>query len=182
MVEDVGFGLRALMIGDASKLTAFLAVWGAILSSITFGWTLYRDLRDRAKIKLTAEVRRIGQRDADGKLFSIEPGQDIPGASKRLFVVVSVVNVGRRPLCWKGVGGYYRKPVNGKSGFVVNTRFLPKTLEEQEEHNEITELDDQIVNDNIKTLSVWDVAGRKWSVSRGDMRKLVIDARKYENP
>ena len=49
-----------------SGLTQFLAVWGAILSSITFGWSLYRDLRDRAKIKVSAELRRIGQRDGDG--------------------------------------------------------------------------------------------------------------------
>src|ERR1700686_2333975 len=60
--EIKGGSISPLMIAGANELTAFLAVWGAILSSITFGWTLYRDLRDRAKIKLTAEVRRIGRR------------------------------------------------------------------------------------------------------------------------
>jgi hypothetical protein len=167
------------MIGDAKGLTTFLAVWGALLSSITFGWTLYRDLRDRAKIKLTAGVRRIGQRDGDGKLFSIEPGQDIPGASERLFVVVSVVNVGRRPMRWQGLGGHYKKPVNGKSAFVINARFLPQTLEEQKGHDEFTELDEQFLKDNIRTLTVWDIAGRKWNVSRHDMKQLINDTRKY---
>lgn len=28
----------------------------AILSTVTFGWTVYRNLRDRAKIKLTAKA------------------------------------------------------------------------------------------------------------------------------
>jgi hypothetical protein len=167
------------MIAGANELTAFLAVWGAILSSITFGWTLYRDLRDRAKIKLTAEVRRIGRRDADGKLFSIEPGQDIPGASEGLFIVVSVVNVGRRPMRWYGVGGHYREPVNGKSAFVINARFLPRTLEEQQGHDEFAEMDEQFLKDNVRTLTVWDVAGRKWNVSRRDMKRLIADARKY---
>jgi hypothetical protein len=171
--------LGAFMIGDTNTLTAFLAVWGAILSSITFGWTLYRDLRDRAKIKLTAEVRRIGRRDADGKMFSIEPSQDIPGASDRLFVVVSVVNVGRRPMRWQGLGGHYKEPVGGKSAFVVNARFLPQTLEEQQGHDEFTELDEQFLKDNIRKLTVWDVAGRKWNVPRHDMKQLITDARKY---
>jgi hypothetical protein len=82
--------------------TTFLAIWGAILSSITFGWTLYRDLRDRAKVKVTAQVRRIVQRE-DGAFFSVNPELGIPGASKELFVVVSVVNIGRRRMRWKGL-------------------------------------------------------------------------------
>jgi len=173
------------MVGESansikgSGLTAFLAVWGAILSSITFGWTLYRDLRDRAKVKLTASVRRIGRREGDGAYFAIEPGQNIAGASEELFVVVSVVNVGRRPIRWKGLGGYYHKPVNGKGGFVVSARFLPKMLEEQEAHDEFTNLDAQFINDNVKRLYIWDAAGGEWSVSRKDMKKLLADANKY---
>lgn len=167
------------MLVHKFDLTSFLAVWGAILSSITFGWTLYRDVRDRAKIKLSAELRRIGQRDGDGAYFSIDPGLDIAGASEQLFVVISVVNVGRRPMRWKGVGGYYRHPVNGKGGFVINARFLPKTLEEQEAHDEFTDLDSQFTSGNVKRLSIWDVAGRKWNVSRRDMKKIAADAKKY---
>lgn len=160
------------------SLTSFLAVWGAILSSITFGWTMYRDVRDRAKIKLSAQLRRIGRRDGDGAYFSIEPGMNI-AASEQLFVVISVVNVGRRPMRWKGVGGHYRRPVDGKNGFVVSARFLPKTLEEQEALDEFTELDAQFTSGNVKRLYIWDVAGREWRVSRRDMKKLVADAKKY---
>lgn len=93
-----------------SGLTRFLAVWGAILSSITFGWSLYRDFRDRAKIKLSAELRRIVQR-ADGAFFTSAPDLPVQGAGERPFVVVSVVNVGRRPTRWKGLGGKYRTTI-----------------------------------------------------------------------
>lgn len=160
------------------SLTTLLAVWGAILSSIVFGWNLYRDLLDRAKIKLSVEVRRIGVRE-DGKFFSIEPGLNIAGASEALFVVISVVNVGRRRMRWKGAGGHYKHPVNGKSSFVLSARFLPKSLEEQEAHDEFTELTEEFINGNVKHLFIWDVAGRKWSVSRRDMKNLVADAKKY---
>ena len=50
-------------------MTRFLAVLGAILASITFGWTLYRDLRDRAKIRISARLRLIGRREGDGAFF-----------------------------------------------------------------------------------------------------------------
>ena len=132
--------------------------WGAILSSITFGWTLYRDLRDRAKIKLSAEVRRIGRRDGDGAYFSGAPDLNIAGASEGLFVVISVVNVGRRPIRWKGVGGRYRHPVNGKTAFLISARFLPKTLNEQEAHDEFTDSNEQFVEGSIKRLYVWMLA------------------------
>ena len=62
-----------------SGLTKFLAVWGAILSSITFAWSLYRDLRDLAKIKISGELRRIGQREGDGAYCTAAPNLPVEG-------------------------------------------------------------------------------------------------------
>jgi hypothetical protein len=161
------------------NMTAFLAVWGALLSSMTAGWTLYKDLRDKAKIKLTVSLRCIGQREGDGATFMAAPGLNIAGMSDQLYVVVSVTNVGRRRMRWKGWGGKYREPVNGKDGFLVSARFLPKMLEEQESLDEFTELDKQFVAENVKRLYIWDGAGREWSVSKNDMTKLAADIKKY---
>jgi|SRR5579859_875265 len=166
-----------------SGLTKFLAVWGAILSSITFGWTLYRDLRDRAKLKIKAELRRIGQREGDGAFFTSAPDVPVQGASEKLFVVVSVVNVGRRPLRWKGLGGTYRHEVNGRKGFLVSARYLPKNLQEQEQHDEFFDFqppfDQELAKGRVKRIYIWDVAGREWSVSRRNLKKLVADAKKH---
>jgi hypothetical protein len=46
-------------------------------------------------------------------------------------------------------------------------------LEEQEAHDEFTDLDVRFINDNVKRLYIWDVAGHEWSVSRTDMKQLV---------
>lgn len=165
-----------------SGLTKFLAVWGAILSSITFGWSLYRDLRDRAKIRISAELRRIGRRDGDGAFFTSAPDVPVQGASEKLFVVVSVVNVGRRPMRWKGLGGTYRHAVGKRKGFLVSARALPRTLQEQEQHDEFFDFeepyDHQLANGEVKRLYIWDVADREWNVPRGDMKKLVVEAKK----
>lgn len=160
-------------------LVAFLAVWGAILSSITFGWSLYKDLRDKAKIQVTAKLRRIGQREGDGAWYASEPSLNIRGLGEELFVVVSVINVGRRRMNWKGWGGTYYTAVNGRKTFLVSARELPKMLDEQEEHSEFTGVEQQIGTGNIKGIKVWDGAGREWHVSRSDMKKLREDIKKY---
>ncbi len=41
-----------------SSLTEILAAYGALLSSVGFGWNLYRDLLDRAKLQVSANVRK----------------------------------------------------------------------------------------------------------------------------
>jgi hypothetical protein len=41
------------------NLTKFLATYGALLASIGFGWNLYRDLRDRARLKVSASICRL---------------------------------------------------------------------------------------------------------------------------
>lgn len=158
-----------------STLTIILAVWGAILSSVTFGWNLLRDLRDKANIKVTARVCRIITR-VDGAVLMVNP--DMVGEG-RLFVVLSAVNVGRRTVRWAGAGGHYKTPVNGKDSFVVNARHLPRTLAEAEAHDEVIEFDDSFVNDNIERLYIWDTFGREWDLSRKDFKKLVSDAKKY---
>jgi hypothetical protein len=76
-------------MGSDSGFTGFLATWGAILSSVTFGWTLYRDIRDRAKIKFAAQLRCMARRDADGALFLADPRLNIEGMSDALLVAVS---------------------------------------------------------------------------------------------
>lgn len=161
------------------NLTPFLAVWGAILSSITLGWTLYRDLRDRAKVKVSARLRIMGRRAGDGALYVADPKLNIEGAGDQLFIVVSVVNIGRRRFRWKALGGTYRTSVNGRKSFLVSTRNLPKVLEEQEALDEIADLNADIARGNIKSLKIWDGSGNEWKVPSSDMRRLHADLRKH---
>ncbi|MGA7634418.1 MAG: hypothetical protein WCB11_26950 [Terriglobales bacterium] len=103
--------------------------------------------------------------------------------SQELFIVVSVVNVGRRPMRWKGLGGTYRHAKSGRTGFLISARLLPRTLEEQEQHDEFFDFeppfDHELVKGQVKRLYIWDVAGREWNVPRGDLKKLVADAKKH---
>jgi hypothetical protein len=165
----------------ATKVTEFLAAYGALLSSIGFGWNLYRDLLDRARLQVSADIRRIAQ-GLDGKYFSAKPSAAVQGATAQLFVVMTVVNVGRRPVQWQGWGGKYHKPENGKTGFTIIGRDLPKMLSEGQTHSEITRLEPDLrpAHDNVTRLFVWDAAGKYWELSRNQLKRLKREAREYQ--
>ena len=158
-------------------LTKVLATWGAILSSIAFGWNLYRDLHDRACLQIEAKVRRIVQ-TSDGRWYAVDPALPIVGASEKVFVVMNVTNVGRRPVQWQGWGGKYHKRVNGHDSFVIIPTQLPKMLGEGETHSDLTEEFMQKA-ENVRELFAWDATGKHWHVSRRNFKKLIADSQKY---
>ncbi len=163
------------------SLTQFLAAYGAILASIGFGWNLYRDLLDRARLQVAVNVRRIAQ-VAGGKFFAAKPDLPVEGASAQLYVVMSVVNVGRRPVLWQGWGGKYRKPVDGRGSFFIVGRDLPKMLQEGESHSEMTTLEPDLcpASENVKSLFMWDASGKHWKLSRNGLKKLKQEARDFQ--
>jgi hypothetical protein len=162
------------------SVTTFLAIWGALLSSATFGWNLRRDLSDRARLQLTARVRKLVV-GADGQWFAASPNADVHPATDELYVVMSVVNVGRRPVQWQSWGGCYRRTVNNKTGIFIVGRDLPKMLNEGESHQELTVLGADLLpaNDKVKTLSVSDASGKEWKLSWWQMRKLRNEAKQF---
>jgi len=173
--------MRGKLIGWLTtwNLTTFLAVWGAVVATANALWSIRKDLRDKIKVKVSAQLGRIGFREDDGQPYLANPGLSIAGLDDKLYVAVSVTNVGKRPMRWQGWGGKYKTPVNGGGSFVVNARFLPRKLEEQEHLVEWTDLDLQFVQGNVKRLMAWDAAGNEWAVPRKDMKKLAKDIKKY---
>jgi len=153
------------------SLTSFLAAYGALLSSIGFGWNLYRDLHDRARLKVVAHLRRIARTEVTGQMFAVAPHLNVAGASKQLFVFIDVTNVGRRPVRWDGWGGKYHKPVKGKNSFAIIPVNLPRMLDEGTSHSEFTE-DLHTDIDNVKRIFIWDAAGKNWYLPRSGLKKL----------
>ncbi|MBI4489060.1 MAG: hypothetical protein HY694_08230 [Deltaproteobacteria bacterium] len=101
------------------NLTKFLAVWGAIVSTIALTWNVIRDRHDRGILKLNTMI---------GKMY--------PDHTDRDYVVLTITNVGRRPILvmsW----GWIKKGRKG-DGFLVKTSQFPKMLKEGEYHIEFT--------------------------------------------
>jgi hypothetical protein len=158
-----------------------LAIYGAVLSTTTFVWNMRRDLRDRSKLKISASVMRLVE-GPGLRWFAVKYDFPAAGASQRLYIVLNVVNVGRRPMEWQGWGGCYKKPYKGNSNFSCVPTHLPKILAEQESHREQTLLEEEFDPDNIKKLFIWNSAGGEWKLSRRQLKNLIQEAKKARAP
>jgi hypothetical protein len=151
------------------SLTTGLAIYAAILSSIAVGWNIYRELHDRARIKVSISLMRIAT-GADGRQFAVAPHLPAENISADVHVVVKMTNVGRRPVLLQGWGGEWKIAENGKDKFVVISQGLPRMLKGHESHQEFTP-DLSLVSPNIKALFVWDSSGKNWYVSNSELQK-----------
>ena len=164
-------------MNDPITLTGLIALYGAALSSITFGWNLLRDLRDRAKLKLVARLRRLAPGPTPTQIYAVSPDLPVADRTATLFVFMDVTNVGRRPVRWDGWGGKWSRPVGGKNTFVAVGRSLPKMLNEGESHSEFVDNLHQDI-ENVKKLFVWDASGKNWNLPRTELKKLKNEIRK----
>lgn len=136
-----------------ANLTAFLAVWGAILSSIGMGWNLYRDLSDRGRLRVTCYIGNI--------VSAVGP------SDPKDYLCWSVVNVGRRPIMVQHIGG-----ITSEKHFLVNSHTpLPKMLAPGESLTEHTE-DLLVLGNTLKHLTALDTTGKHHKAPRSQVRAL----------
>jgi hypothetical protein len=93
------------------KITFWLAIWGAILSTIAIVWNILRDLKDRADIQVKVK-----------KSDRLEAFSQIP------YVDVELSNIGKRPITVTEV--YYK--ISDQLHKVELSKELPKELSEGE--------------------------------------------------
>jgi hypothetical protein len=135
-------------------LSDFLALWGAILSTVAITWNVLRDVRERAKLRIDPMIGRIH-----------------PDSTNRDYVVLTIANVGRRPVLVKGWGGRRTPDGEGRDAFLVTSPELPKMLKEGEYvivHSSHLE----IVGPATKEIHVWDSSGRNWRLSKNQLKHL----------
>ena len=156
---------------DATKLTA---IYGALLSTIAVGWNVYRDFHDQARIKLSTTLGHIvknGDRtNIISHAFAIEKWPDrFKNASPSLFLTIT--NIGRRPVIIENWAIHTDRKKTGEDHFIYPLRSLPKALKEGEYAVEHTD-DLSLLADDAKKIFAWDTTGKKWSLSRRELRKL----------
>lgn len=141
-------------MSDNNSGTLFLAIWGAIVSSITLGWNLMRDVSQRGRLRVSCY---IGQFAAPG--VGVLPGE---------CLVWSVVNIGKEPVVLTHVGG----SLKNNEAFILQTHYnLPVTLKQGETFldysNDLTILTD-------KLISLWasDSLNKEYRISKKQVKLL----------
>ena len=144
-------------------VTESLAVLGVFLSTLAITWNILRDINDKGKLQLKVMI---------GKFY--------PDHTDKEYLVVTITNIGRRPLLVKGWGWEEKKKEKGKrKGGVFIPHGLPRMLREGEYHIELTE-DLSVLSSDLKKIYVWDSTGKNCNVSRKDMRRLIESKKKRD--
>lgn len=140
-----------------STITTVLAIWGAILSSIIFGWNLFRDFMQRGRLRVTCYV---------GYTFG-----DPTISSKKLLLIWNVTNIGKEPVVLTNIGGSF-----GKTAFIVNTRNpLPRTLAAADYFTGFSD-DLSVLKPDLIYLAAYDSLGRTFKAPNKTIKEL---KRKY---
>jgi hypothetical protein len=137
-------------------MTTFLAIWGAVVSTVAIIWNIRRDLAGRGKLRVLCYLGRVVG--------------DIPPDS-RIHLVYNVTNIGRRPVVVTHIGGALRKDRH----FMVNTRGpMPRTLQPGEYFLEYSH-DLSVLNERPQALWAIDSVGNYWRIPRKALRHLLND-------
>jgi hypothetical protein len=145
------------ILSEQSAITTALAVWGALLSSITFGWNIYRDYIQRGRLRVHCF---IGQIAGDSRI-----------SSKKKWLMWRVTNIGKEPVVLTNIGGNL-----GATSFAINTREpLPATLKPGEYFSSQT-YDFSVLTSELRYLAAYDSLGRTFKAPAKNVREL---KRKY---
>jgi hypothetical protein len=153
------------------RLGDFLATWGAVTATVAIVWNLVRDLKDSGKLRVDAMV---------GKMH--------PDPTKRSYLVITITNVGRRPVMLKGLYTLRRQPWSRdlfKYRLVKYRRFAPcgvlllkegpRMLKEGEYHTELVE-DFSFLDRQIGAIAAYDSGGKEWWLRGKRLSMAIKDA------
>ena len=101
--------------------TELLAIIGAIGSAVAITWNFIKAIQDRAKLKVTAMVGRI-----------------IPHHADQDYLIITIINIGRRPVLVTGWGGKMKRSVKGKRVFKIIPHVPFSVFKEGEYRDEYT--------------------------------------------
>jgi hypothetical protein len=120
-------------------------VWGALLSTITLLWNLYRDFASRPKLRLFAG-------------FGTSAGPIAFGSNPNPYLTVTIANVGRRPITIIRCA----LTEKDKSGRLFGVEQLPRTIAESETFVVLAHAWD--VTEKLDCIVVNDSSGREWKI------------------
>jgi hypothetical protein len=161
---------------DATKL---VALYGAVVSSFTVGWNVYRDIHDRPRLKLSTmlghQFENRGQINIISHAFAIDEWPD-KFKNKPPSLFLTITNIRRRPVIVENWTIRTDRRKTGKDHFIYPLTTLPKALKEGEYVVEHTD-DLSLLVEGAKKIYAWDTTGKKWSLPRRDLRKLQKEVR-----
>jgi len=147
-------------------LTDFLAVWGAILSTLALMWNVFRDVMDRSDVRLDFLIGfPVPHARNPGQIAAFKTAKRTEDAT---HLHITITNHGRRAAL---VTKLVIEHVGERGASLVVPHSLPTMLKENEFTNEYTD-DISVLRRPIKRIYVVDSTGKKWPMRRNRLSEL----------
>jgi hypothetical protein len=147
--------------------TRVIAIWGAVLGTLSFGWNLYKHWLERPRLKVSCFIAHL-------KMHFLNPSggtyfeRDWIHTDQPPFLAYEIVNIGRQSVVIEKVGGVYK---NGERFFVDYAAVrLPKKIEPLERVR--LAASGSLVTTQLRYLAVWDSVGHMRRLGWLAMRRL----------
>lgn len=140
-----------------------IAVLGLVIASISLGWNILNELRKTPRAKVYLMIAKFVQ-------------QGNPVSLKDDIFLITISNIGERPILIKGIASYGYKwwwhPFK-KITHIIVPRKLPIYLKDGEDHYEqfiyTPEQFKELLDNCLQRICVWDSMGQYHWASRKDM-------------
>ncbi len=163
------------------NIDLFISFMALFISFCALGWNIIRDLIiDRPRLKIKVDYGSlISIRESSNKQFIPDnEGYDVSSESKGLLF--TVVNHGKEQIVVNGIGGNYKLLDillrKSKKHLSIICKELPREVKPHGVFNKFVDNSSAIKDIKDKKIAffwVQDVEGRKWNISKKDMRKLI---------
>jgi hypothetical protein len=158
------------------KLTDYLAIWGAALSTILAGWSIYKDYLKRYRVRVEASFRVVY--GGDGKRGANVFAVTVTNLSEHKIKVTHIATFEARVYRPRWINTLTYKLFN-RSGQAYLFSFhplhgdpLPLAIEPKDNHLFTYSVDEF---PPIADLAVTTADGREWFLSRKSLRKILKD-------
>ena len=145
---------------------AALGVYGAIVATLTAGWTIWVGLQDRGCLKLALQLRRY-ESNAIGERIE-KPPDRLDG----IELHISVVNTGRRSLT---VVSWYCIPHSRSAEHILLSQYPRQVLLSETEQASLVCRDVAALAGGFRRMYVVDSSNRRWYVRRRHLRTITKD-------
>ena len=140
---------------NTDPITAWIALYAAVVSSIALGWNIYRALTDKGKLRVHCSI---------GDLIIPDGPED-----ENDCLVYKITNVGRKPVLVTHIGGTMKE-----KNFLISPNQIkwPKWLDPREYLLECT-ADLSILNDSLLCLWASDSLEKTYKVKKRVLKDLI---------
>ena len=141
--------------------TLVIAIWGAVLATISLVWNLLRDISHQGKLRVHCYRGKI-------------VGGGI--SDENTYLVYSVTNVGKEPIVLSNFGGTTSDEKYNAFCITLDNEHVSKMLQPGDHIIQRAEID--ILDDNLLTLSVTDTLGRTFECPKKTVKALIQQQKK----